>query len=132
MAGIVGYGTFVPQCRIAIEEIFDMWPYPYPPDSMKALLGLFERTVNRQDEDPATMATDAVAAAMEMAGIQREGVQTLYFGSFTNPYVTKSSGVSVAEVAGFSPEIRCADIQFGGKSWTTALDIVLAQVESSR
>jgi 3-hydroxy-3-methylglutaryl CoA synthase len=47
MAGIVGYGTSVPQCRIAIEEIFDMWPYSYPPDSIKALLGLIERAVNR-------------------------------------------------------------------------------------
>ena len=130
MTGIVGYGAFVPQCRITVEEIFDMWPYPYPPDSIKALLGLIERTVNRQDEDPVTMATDAVAAAMEMAGIKREEVQALYFGSFTNPYVTKSSGIMVAEVAGLSSEIRCADVQFGGKSGTTALDIVLAQVKS--
>ena len=61
MAGIIGYGTFVPQCRMAIEEVFDMWPYPYPPDSIKALLGLVERTVNRTDEDPCTMATDAVS-----------------------------------------------------------------------
>jgi 3-hydroxy-3-methylglutaryl CoA synthase len=130
MTGIVGYGASVPQCRIAIEEIFDMWPYPYPPDSIKALLGLVERAVNRQDEDPVTMATDAVAAAMEMAGIGREKVQALYFGSFTNPYTTKSSGITVAEVAGLSPEIRCADIQFGGKSGTTALDLVIAQVKS--
>jgi hydroxymethylglutaryl-CoA synthase len=130
MAGIVGYGAFVPQCRITVEEIFDMWPYPYPPDSIKVLLGLIERTVNRQDEDPVTMATDAVGAAMAMAGIKREEVQALYFGSFTNPYVTKSSGIMVAEVAGLSSEIRCADIQFGGKSGTTALDIVLAQVKS--
>src|SRR4030067_3656297 len=67
-----------------------------------------------------------------MAGIGREKVQALYFGSFTNPYVTKSSGITVAEVAGLSSEIRCADIQFGGKSGTTALDIVLAPVMSGR
>jgi len=132
MAGIVGYGTFVPQCRMAIEEVFDMWPYPYPPDSIKALLGLVERAVNRQDEDPCTMATDAVAAAMEMAGVARGDIGALYFGSFTNPYVTKSSGITVAEAAGLYPGIRCADIQYGGKSGTAAFDIVLAQVESGR
>jgi 2-acetylphloroglucinol acetyltransferase len=132
MAGILGYGASIPQCRIAIEEIFDMWPYPYPPDSIKALLGLVERAVNRQDEDPCTMATDAVDAAMEMAGMGRAGIGALYFGSFTNPYVTKSSGITVAEVAGLSPDIRCADIQYGGKSGTAALDIILAQVESGR
>lgn len=132
MAGIVGYGTFIPQCRMTVNEVFDMWPYPYPPDSIKALLGLFERTVNRTDEDPCTMATDAVAAAMEMAGVGRDEVGALYFGSFTNPFVTKSSGITVAEVAGLSSEIRCADIQYGGKSGTAAMDIVAAQVESGR
>ena len=132
MVGILGYGASIPQCRIAIEEIFDMWPYPYPPDSIKALLGLVERGVNRQDEDPCTMATDAVAVAMGMAGIGRSEIGALYFGSFTNPYVTKSSGITVAEVAGLQPEIRCADVQYGGKSGTAALDIVLAQVESGR
>ena len=132
MAGIVGYGTFVPQCRMAIEEVFDMWPYPYPPDSIKVLLGLVERGVNRTDEDPCTMATDAVSAALEMAGMAGRDMGALYFGSFTNPYATKSSGITVAEVAGLPPEIRCADVQYGGKSGTAAIDIVAAQVESGR
>jgi 3-hydroxy-3-methylglutaryl CoA synthase len=130
MAGIVGYGACIPQCRICIEEIFDMWPYPYPPDSIRALLGLGERTVNRQDEDPVTMAADAVASAIEMADVASEKIQGLYFGSFTNPYTTKSSGIIVAEIAGLSPRIRCADIQYGGKSGSAALDIVNAHIDS--
>ena len=130
MAGIVGYGACIPQCRITVEEIFDMWPYPYPPDSIRALLGLAERAVNRHDEDPVSMAADAAAVAMEMADIARDKIQGLYFGSFTNPYVTKSSGITVAEIVGLSPQIRCADLQYGGKSGSAALDIVNAQIES--
>jgi len=127
---IAGYGASIPQCRITVEEIYDMWPYAFPPGSIKILMGLAERVVNRTDEDPVTMGSDAAKAAMEMSGLARDAIGGLFFGSFTNPYVTKSSGIIVAEIVGLNPQIRCADIQYGGKSGTVAVDIAASMVNS--
>ena len=127
---IAGYGASIPQCRITVEEIYNMWPYAFPPESIKVLMGLAEHAVNRTDEDPVTMGSDAAKAAMEMSGLPRDAVGGLFFGSFTNPYVTKSSGIIVSEILGFNPQVRCADIQYGGKSGTVAVDIGVSMVNS--
>ena len=130
MRGIEGYGVLIPQNRISVEEIYSEWCFLLPPNSIRALSGATERAVNNWDEDPVTMGGEAAMAAIEMAGVSPKNIEALYFGSFTNPYVTKSSGAVVAEIVGMGPEIMCADCQFGGKSGTAAIQICLGLIGS--
>ena len=130
MTGIVSYGVFVPDCRITVEEIWSMWSHPTRPATLKALTGLAKTAVNRWDEDTVVMAVEAAKAALEMAAIDASKIQAIYLGTATNPYASKASGTIVAEALGAGPEIMCADVQFAGKSGTSAMEICTGLVKS--
>lgn len=49
MEGIVSYGVYIPKARIRIEEIWEMWFSEWVPASVKGVLGVEERPVNRWD-----------------------------------------------------------------------------------
>jgi len=130
MAGIVGYGAFVPRNRIKSEEIARQWGKD-PAVIQRGLL-LKEKSVPGFDEDTITISVAAARAAIDRAGIDPTRIGALYIGSESHPYAVKPSGTVVAEAIGTGPEIHIADFEFACKAGTEAMFVALGLVESGR
>jgi hydroxymethylglutaryl-CoA synthase len=130
MAGIVGYGAFVPRKRIKADEIAHQWGKE--PESIKNGLLLQEKSVPGFDEDTITISVAAGRAALDRAQIDPTGIGAVYVGSESHPYAVKPSGTIVSEVLGIAPEVHVADFEFACKAGTEAMFVALALVESGR
>ncbi|KPJ94016.1 MAG: hypothetical protein AMS18_04540 [Gemmatimonas sp. SG8_17] len=130
MAGIVGYGAYVPRNRITTEEIARQWGKE--PESIRRGLLLQEKSVPGLDEDTITISVAAARDAIERAGIDPSRVGALYVGSESHPYAVKPSGTIVSDVLGIAPEVHVADFEFACKAGTEAMFVALALVESGR
>ncbi|MBI2073035.1 MAG: hydroxymethylglutaryl-CoA synthase [Gemmatimonadetes bacterium] len=130
MAGIVGYGAFIPRHRIKAEEIARQWGKDAA--AIRRGLLLEEKSVPGLDEDTITISVEAGRAALERAGIDPRLVGALYIGSESHPYAVKPSGTVVAEALGVGPEVHVADFEFACKAGTEAMFVALSVVESGR
>lgn len=130
MAGIVGYGAFVPRNRIKVEEIARQWGKD--PDTIRRGLMLEEKSVPGLDEDTITISVAAARAALDRAGISPSKIGALYIGSESHPYAVKPSGTVVAEALGITPEVHVADFEFACKAGTEAMFVALSLVEAGR
>ncbi len=130
MAGIVGYGAFVPRNRIKTEEIARQWGKD--PESIQRGLLLQEKTVPGLDEDTITISVAAARAALDRAGIDPARIGAVYVGSESHPYAVKPSGTVVAEALGVGPEVHVADFEFACKAGTEAMFVALGLVEAGR
>jgi hydroxymethylglutaryl-CoA synthase len=130
MAGIVGYGAFIPRNRIRTEEIARQWGRD--PESIQAGLLLREKSVPGLDEDTITISVAAGRAALARAGIDPQRVGALYIGSESHPYAVKPSGTVVIEALDIGPEVHVADFEFACKAGTEAMFVALGLVESGR
>jgi hydroxymethylglutaryl-CoA synthase len=130
MAGIVGYGAFIPRNRIKSEEIARQWGKD--PETIKRGLLLEEKSVPGIDEDTITIAVEAGRAAIERAGIDPQLIGALYVGSESHPYAVKPSGTVVVEALGIGPSVHVADFEFACKAGTEAMFVALNVVESGR
>jgi hydroxymethylglutaryl-CoA synthase len=127
--GIVGYGCAIPYLRIKIDEIHSVHRN-CSVDFLKERLCLNERAVLQPNEDSITLAITASKRALKHAGINKEEIEALYFGTCTNPYNSKSSATIIAEAIGLTPYLLCGDVQFSSKSGTTAIQIIMGFVNS--
>jgi len=133
MAGIAGYGAYVPRFRLRVDDIWDVWMNQIdPPGVIKEMRGLEEKAVTRWDEDAVTMAVAAAKAGLEHARVSADDVEAMFFGSCTNPYVSKASVTGIAEALTASREIISADLQFATKSGTAAMQVCVAMLDSGR
>lgn len=130
MAGIVGYGAYIPRNRIRTDEIAHQWGKD--PDSMRNGLKLEEKSVPGLDEDTITISVTAGRAALKRAGIDPQRVGALYIGSESHPYAVKPSGTVASEALGIGPELHVADFEFACKAGTEAMFVALGLVESGR
>jgi hydroxymethylglutaryl-CoA synthase len=130
MAGIVGYGAFVPRHRIRSADIARQWGKE--PESIRRGLLLEEKSVPGLDEDTITIAVAAGRAALDRAGVDPSLVGALYIGSESHPYAVKPSGTVVAEALGIGPAVHVADFEFACKAGTEAMFVALGLVESGR
>ncbi|MDH3495542.1 MAG: hydroxymethylglutaryl-CoA synthase [Gemmatimonadota bacterium] len=130
MAGIVGYGAFIPRNRIKSEVIAHQWGKD--PAVIRRGLLLEEKSVPGLDEDTITISVEAGRAAIERAGIDPRLVGALYIGSESHPYAVKPSGTVVAEALGVGPDVHVADFEFACKAGTEAMFVALSVVESGR
>ena len=130
MAGIVGYGAFIPRMRIRTDEIARQWHKD--PDTIRRGLLLEEKSVPGFDEDTITISVAAGRAALDRAGVDPARVGALYIGSESHPYAVKPSGTVVAEALGIGPDVHVADFEFACKAGTEAMFVALALVESGR
>jgi len=130
MAGIVGYGAYVPRKRITTEEIARQWGKD--PEVIKRGLLLKEKSVPGFDEDTITISVAAGRAAIERAGIDPQEIGALYIGSESHPYAVKPSGTVAIEAMGIGPEVHVADFEFACKAGTEAMFVALGLVESGR
>jgi len=130
MAGIVGYGAYIPRNRIKSEEIARQWGRD--PESIRRGLLLEEKSVPGQDEDTITIAVAASRDAVARAGIDPRRIGAVYVGSESHPYAVKPSGTALIEALGIGNEVHVADYEFACKAGTEAMFVALGLVESRR
>ena len=130
MAGIVGYGAFIPRNRIKSEEIARQWGKD--PAAIRRGLLLEEKSVPGIDEDTITISVEAGRYALERAGIDPRLIGALYIGSESHPYAVKPSGTIVVEALGIGNDVHVADFEFACKAGTEAMFVALSVVESGR
>lgn len=128
-AGIVGYGTWIPYARITVDEIHRVWRNA-DLEHVRGALQLSERAVLAPNEDSITLAVGAAERALEHGGFDRAGIGAVYFGSCTNPYDSRPSVTVLSEALGLPYEAFSGDVQFAGKSGTTALQIGLGFIRA--
>lgn len=127
-SGIVSYGVALPRCRLAADEILKVWNNTHK--VMLQKLGYEERAVLYPDQDTITLAIDAGSQAISRAGIAPESIGALILGTGTDPYQTKAGATVVAEALGLSHALISFDLQFAGKSGTSAMIVAQSLVES--
>jgi hydroxymethylglutaryl-CoA synthase len=118
MAGIISIGAYVPQYRLAREEIAKMW-------GTKGIGG--EKAVAGYDEDSVTL---AVAAAQDCMRRSDKQVSGLYFATTTAPYKEKQSAAILASVLDLDRTCATADFTNSLRGGTTALKSALDAVKS--
>lgn len=130
MIGLVSYGGWIPFYRIKVEDIGRVWAN-IPLSKIKDGQKLSERAVLQPNEDTNTMAVAACKRALEMAGFDTgASLDAIFLGTCTNPYNTRASVTVIQEALGFKKNVISSDIQFGGKSGTTSMQICYSMVKS--
>lgn len=130
MAGIVGYGAFIPRKRITAEEIARQWGKD--PNTIRKGLLLKEKSVPGIDEDTITISVEAGADAIKRARIEASKIGAVYIGSESHPYAVKPSGTVLIDALGIGPEVHVADFEFACKAGSEAMFVSLSLVESGR
>jgi hydroxymethylglutaryl-CoA synthase len=128
MAGIVGYGAYVPMYRIKVEEIARIWHESA--DQIKNGLGVREKSVPGRDEDAATIASEAARRAVFYSGIDPQDIGAIYVGSESHPYAVKPTAATVGQAIGAGPAMTAADLEFACKAGTAAVQMVMGMVNS--
>lgn len=126
--GIVSYGTAIPYHRIQAHDIWEVWKN-VTPDTFDRM-SFSERAVLMPNEDAITLGVSAAELALSRAGIDRNQIGALFFGSCTSPYATKASATVVQDALALHSNLVSFDLQFGGKSGTSALITAAAYVEA--
>ena len=129
MAGIVGYGSYVPRYRIMVEEIARVWGKDGKKISQG--LGVQEKAVACFDEDACTMAVEAAREAVKVANIDAQKIGALYVGSESHPYAVKPTSSIVADAINAGPDLMAADLEFACKAGTAGLQMCMGFVKSS-
>ncbi|MCP4646853.1 MAG: hydroxymethylglutaryl-CoA synthase [bacterium] len=129
MAGIVGYGAYVPKYRIKSETIAEVWGED--PNRIQKGLGIMEKAVPASDEDSATLSVEAARIAMERAQVSPEEIGALYVGSESHPYAVKPTATMVAQALGAIPNLTAADLEFACKAGTAGMQICMGMVDSN-
>lgn len=128
MAGIVGYGVYVPSYRIKVEEIARVWG-----DDPKAIsrgLVVTEKSVPAPDEDTATISVEAARNAMIRADVDPAKIGAVYVGSESHPYAVKPTATIVAESIEAAPDLTAADLEFACKAGTAGIQACMGLVDS--
>jgi hydroxymethylglutaryl-CoA synthase len=128
MAGIVGYGAYVPKYRIKSEIIAEVWGED--PLRIQKGLGIMEKSVPAIDEDSATMAVESARIALSRAGIPPTDLGAVYVGSESHPYAVKPTASIVAQAIGATPNLTAADLEFACKAGTAGMQICMGLVDS--
>ncbi len=128
MAGIVGYGVYIPSYRIKIEEIARVWGDD--PQTISRGLIVEEKSVPSPDEDTATISVEAARNALKRSQIDPEKIGAIYVGSESHPYAVKPTATIVAEAINATPHLTAADFEFACKAGTAAIQTCLGLVES--
>ncbi len=128
MAGIVGYGSYVPRYRIRTSTIAEQWG-----DDAKVIekgLMMLEKTVPGRDEDTITIAVEAAKNALKRAQINPQDIGAVYIGSESHPYAVKPSGTVLVDAIGIGPNVHVADFEFACKAGAEAMFVAYSHVKS--
>jgi len=128
MAGIVGYGAYIPTFRITTREIAEVWGED--PKRIEEGLGIKEKAVAGVDEDTATISIEAARNALRRAGIDGREIGAVYVGSESHPYAVNPTASTVAEAIGATPELTAADLEFACKAGTAGMQMCMGLVDA--
>jgi len=128
MAGIIGYGAFVPSYRIKVEEIAKVWGDN--PKSISNGLVVNEKSVPAPDEDTATISVEAARSALVRSKINPQNIGAVYVGSESHPYAVKPTATIVAEAIMATPNMTAADLEFACKAGTAGMQAAIGLVDS--
>lgn len=128
MAGIVGYGVYLPKWRIKTEEIAKVWGQNA--DMIKSGLGIKEKTVGYVDENAVTIGVEATRNALDHAELKGEQIESLFIGSESHPYAVKPSASTIVEAIDAVPGVMAADLEFACKAGTAAIQMNMGYVNS--
>lgn len=128
MAGIVGYGVYVPSYRIKVEEIARVWGDD--PQAISRGLVVEEKSVPGPDEDTATISVEAARNALKKSQIDPSRIGAVYVGSESHPYAVKPTATIVAEAVEATPEMTAADLEFACKAGTAGIQACMGLVDS--
>ncbi|MBU4535241.1 MAG: hydroxymethylglutaryl-CoA synthase [Euryarchaeota archaeon] len=129
MAGIVGYGVYVPSYRIKVEEIARVWGDD--PQAISRGLVVQEKSVPAPDEDTATISVEASRYALKRAVIDPKRIGAVYVGSESHPYAVKPTATIVAEAVDAAPHLTAADMEFACKAGTAGMQACMGLVDSN-
>jgi 2-acetylphloroglucinol acetyltransferase len=129
MTGIVGYGVWIPYLRVSVDEIYRAWRNQ-DLRHLKEGLHLRERAVLQPNEDTITLSVGAAERALEHASIDLSRIGAAFLGTCTDPYDSRPSVTVISEALGLPYGVFSADVQFAGKSGTTAVQIGMGLVAS--
>lgn len=119
MAGIVGYGSYIPRYRIKVSEIANAWHKN--PEEIISGLKITEKAVPAVDEDSVTIGIEAGNKAISMARIIPSKIGCVYFGSESHPYAVNPSSSIAAEFLGIGNDYFAADLEFACKAATAGI-----------
>ncbi|MBS3815183.1 MAG: hydroxymethylglutaryl-CoA synthase [Hadesarchaea archaeon] len=125
---IIGYGVYVPQQRLKVEEVSKIWGTD--PEQIKSGILVEEKSVPGSDEDTATIAVEAARNAVDRAQINPQKIGAIYVGSESHPYAVKPTATMVAEAIRATPNLTAADYEFACKAGTAAIQTCMGLVES--
>ncbi|WP_370005865.1 hydroxymethylglutaryl-CoA synthase [Methanothermobacter sp. KEPCO 2] len=128
MAGIVGYGVYIPSYRIKVEEIARVWGDD--PQAISRGLVVEEKSVPGPDEDTATISVEAARNALKRSQIDPSRIGAVYVGSESHPYAVKPTATIVAEAVEATPEMTAADLEFACKAGTAGIQACMGLVDS--
>jgi hydroxymethylglutaryl-CoA synthase len=128
MAGIVGYGVYIPFYRIKVEEIAKVWGDD--PRAISRGLVVQEKSVPSPDEDTATISVEAARSSLKRANIDPQKIGAIYVGSESHPYAVKPTATIVADAVAAAPELTAADLEFACKAGTAGIQVCMGLVDS--
>jgi hydroxymethylglutaryl-CoA synthase len=128
MAGIIGWGAYIPKYRIKAEDIAAV--QNANAEAIKKGLGLTEKSVPGKDEDTVTIATEAARNALLRAEINPREIGAIYVGSESHPYAVKPSSAIVAEAIGIGNDYTAVDTEFACKAGSATIQINAGLVDS--
>jgi len=128
VAGIVGYGVYLPRYRLKAGEIARVWGMDG--DRVSKSLLIDEKTVPSLDEDTATISVEAARNAVEHAQIDAKDIGAIYVGSESHPYVVKPTATIVAAAIDAVEDLTAADYEFACKAGTAAIQTCMGLVDS--
>ncbi len=124
--GIIGYGCYIPESRIKVEEIAKVWGGDA--ERIKKGLLVHEKAVASEDEDTATISVEAAKNALEMANIDPKSIGCIYVGSESHPYAVKPTATIVGEALDIGNDYTAADLEFACKAGTAGLQAAMSHV----
>jgi hydroxymethylglutaryl-CoA synthase len=128
MAGIIGFGAYIPKYRIKAEEIAAV--QNANAEAIKRGLGLTEKSVPGKDEDTITISVEAARNALARAEINPREIGAVYVGSESHPYAVKPSSAIVAESLGVGNDYTAVDTEFACKAGSATIQINAGLVDS--
>jgi hydroxymethylglutaryl-CoA synthase len=122
MAGIVGYGVYVPKYRL--KQADAAMPWGSWAGGEKAVCGA--------DEDIVTMAAAASEGAIKHAGVNPAQIGSIYIGTASSPYIEQYVAPILAETLELAPEATMMDYCGSVNSTANALLGCLDAIGSGR
>lgn len=130
MAGIIGYGTYIPRYRLSVQEIATFWQKNA--SEIEQSLGLQEKSCPAIDEDTATLSIEASLQALATTNIKPDAIDLVAVGSESHPYAVKPTATTVADILGLPPHYLALDTEFACKAATSALQLAFASITAGK